>query len=167
MTKRKRFLENLLCFINSAVGFFTIIIVISIIFGIVGFISFKQEPIPLTEKEITYYTNQAEIGYLKGVFYLDDNIEFIKDYDTTYNVYSLNQPEEKQKLKVTFSNDIVANRETYYSANLFKNTIVNTLSMAFGGFLLAVCLLVILDLLIRKKIYYNYDCPLNFSDEDE
>lgn len=150
MTKRKRFLEtleNILYYsLNNDAVAFSILAMFVIICGILGFMFSKQVPVPLTEKEIEYYTSQAEIGYLKGAYYLDENIAFIPINNTTFKVFSLDQSEEKQKLKVTFSGNVVSSTaEVYYSVNFIANRIVWTLCGALNGFLLWLLLIFFME----------------------
>lgn len=172
MTKRKSFLKNLKKVLDyslnsDAVGF-TILAVFIIAFGIIAFIISKQEPIPLTETEIEYYTSQAETGYLKGLFYLDDDVKFTPINDTTFEVYSSSQPEEKQKLKVTFSGNIISNKELYYSIGFIRNRVLRTSCGALIGCILWLLFIFLMEY-ISSRIWLSTkcDCPLNFSDEDE
>lgn len=152
MEKRKSFfatLKNILNYsLNSDTIVLTILAVFIIAFGFVGFIISKQEePIALTENEIEYYTSQAEIGYLKGLYYLDDYIQFIPINETQFEVYSSTQPKEKQKLRVTFSDNTISNKELYYSINFIRNRVIRTFSAALIG-----CILWLLFLFLMAYI---------------
>lgn len=149
MTKRERFFENLKKVLNyllsNAFAVFSILATFIIVFGILGFMLFKQEPIPLTENEVEYYTSQAETAYLKGLYYLDNNMEFVPINETQFNVYSSTQPEEKQKLRVTFSDNIISNKELYYSVDFIIVKILYTICGALIGIILWLLLLFLME----------------------
>lgn len=149
MTKRERFFENLKKVLNYLLSNdfagFSILVAFIIVFGILGFMLFKQEPIPLTENEVEYYTSQAETAYLKGLYYLDNNMEFVPINETQFNVYSSTQPEEKQKLRVTFSDNIISSKEFYYSINFISVKILRTISGALIGIILWLLLLFLME----------------------
>lgn len=133
--------------LNSiAAGLITLVIFV-IGFGIVGFILSERLPIALTETEIEYYTTQAEIGYLQGIYYLDDKIKFVPANDSifddnTFKIYSDNQSALKQKLKVTFSGNTISNKEVFYSTNF---TILYTVLGVLLGIVLWVLFLIFID----------------------
>lgn len=161
MTKREKFLVTLKKVLDYSLNtnsvLLSTLVTFIIVFGIIFFIFSKQVPIPLTEKEIQYYTTQAEIGYLKGLFYLDDNIKFIPVDDTTYNVYSSLRPEENQKLRVTFSNGTISKTELYYSVSFIYERIAATvlgLGMGFIVWLLFIFSMEALNKLLKNMITY-------------
>lgn len=172
MEKRKSFLGTLKKILDysltsNTVGF-TILAVFIIAFGIVGFIISKQEPIALTENEIEYYISQAETGYLKGLYYLDDNIELIPINESKFEVYSSTQPKEKQKLRVTFSASTISNKELYYSIDFIRNRVLRTSCGALIGCMLWLLFLFLMEYVSsRIQPSTKCDCPLNFSDKDE
>lgn len=120
-------------FVRSKSFFNTKWIAFAIVGAIIGFNLGKTEPIPLTQEEIEYYTSQAEVGFSKGISYLDDNIEFIPDNNTTAKIYTANQPDKKQKLTITFSNNEIVNVEPYYSYWFFGDRIAFTIAGAIIG----------------------------------
>ncbi len=172
MTIRKKFVEKLKKVLDYSVNnnaiTFTIWALFIITFIIIGRLRFKAEPIPLSDDEIKYYTSQAEIGCLKGLSYLDDNVELIPIDKTTFNVYSSDSSDYKQKLKVTFFNDTVLNTETYYSVNFEYLNFCYAFISFIVGFVVGLVFLLFMEY-INIKIQDNSipGCPLYFPDEDE
>lgn len=117
----------------------SIIILVWILFVIAcstfAFIFFKEEPIPLTEEEVTYYTSQAELAYHQGIIYVDDNVEFVNNHDDTFDVYGYKQPAQKQKLTVTFLEGREVDTKPYYSYAFTDNRIGMTLIFGVCGLL--------------------------------
>lgn len=112
-------LKNRLTKFVNATDFFIIMwLAFTVVGTIIGFNIFKPEPIPLTQDEIEYYTSQAELGYYKGIVYLDDNIMFIPTSSTTAKVYTDGQPYEKQKIEVTYFKKEIVKVELYYDFTL-------------------------------------------------
>lgn len=133
---------------------FTIWALFIITFVIIGLLRFKAEPIPLSDNEVKYYTSQAEIGYLKGLRYLDNNVELIPIDKTTFNVYSSDFSDYNQKVKVTFLNDTVLNTETYYSVNFrYLNFCYSFISFIIG-FVVGLVFLLFMEY-INDKIQGN------------
>jgi len=118
----------------------TIIILLWIIFVIAcstfAFILAKKEPITLTQYEIKYYTTQAELAYNEGIFYLDNTVEFINNHDGSFDVYSYNQPEYKQKLNITFLEDGQIDTNLYYSYNFTLNRLGAAFVIGSSGFII-------------------------------
>lgn len=136
MTIRKKIVEKSKKVLDYSVHSNAITFTIWALF-IIAFIilRFKAEPIPLSDDEIKYYTSQAEIGYLKGLSYLDDNVKLIPIDKTTFNVYSSDFSNYNQKVKVTFLNDTVLNTETYYSVDFrYLNFCYSFISFIIGLF---------------------------------
>lgn len=107
-----------------------VLILIWILFVIVcstlAFIFSKEDPIPLTEDEIEYYTAQAELAYYEGIIYLDDDITVKNNHDGSFDVYDYKQPEQKQKLTVTFLEGGKIDIYPYYSYDFHYHRISET-----------------------------------------
>lgn len=151
MAKRKNFLnvlESVLNYLNTPSVSSVIWAAFTIGFGIMLFVYSKQVPIPLTEKEILYYTSQAEVGYLKGAYYLDENVEFIPvGHSTTFKVHSSLPTGDKQKIRVTFKDGSISKTELYYT---FKPFFIRIILIGLGaviGFAVGFIFWVIIDCL--------------------
>lgn len=150
---KNRFAE----FVNSKAFLNTAWVVFVIVSAIIGFNVFKTEPIPLTSDEIEYYTVQAELGYHKGLDYLDDNIRLIPNDSTTANVYTDDQPDEKQRLKVTYLNNEIVDAEPYYSYSFLGYRIAGAFMFAILGFWSFIVIALFLERIIKKIISIKED----------
>lgn len=132
-------------------------IAFAIVCGIVAFNVFKREPIPLTQDEIQYYTEQAELGYNKGLRYLDTNIMLKPIDSTTANIYTSDTPYGKQKLKVTYFKDEIINTEPYYSDSFFIDRLGYAVAFALIGAFVFIPIAFLLDWTIQKIISIKED----------
>ena len=118
-------------------------------------IFYKEEPIPLTDTEINYYSNQAELAYYEGIICLDNNVEFINNHDGSYDIYGYNQPLQKQKLTVTFLEGGTLDLHPYYDYDFLDTRILIASFAAILSFALFVpitCLLLTIFGAILKLI---------------
>lgn len=153
-------------FINSPAFLVTTWIVFAIIGAIIGFNSSKIEPIPFTQDEIEYYTEQAELAYNKGLKYLDNNIIFIPIDNTTFKVYTDGQPAEKQKLKVTYSDKEIINSEPYYSYPFLGTRIACTIISAFIGAVVFIPIFSFVEWIIKKMVSIKEDVAYELKKEN-
>lgn len=153
-------------FINSTAFLVTIWILFAIIGAIIGFNISKIEPIPFTQDEIEYYTEQAELAYNKGLKYLDNNIIFIPIDNTTVKVYTDGQPAEKQKLKVTYSDKEIINSEPYYSYSFLGNRITCTILFALVGAVVFIPISSFVEWIIEKIISIKEDVAYELKKEN-
>ncbi len=145
-------------FVGTEAFTITLWIVLIIVCAIIGFDVSKREPIPLTEDEIQYYSEQAELGYNKGLRYLDNNIMLIPIDGTTANIYPSDAPYGKQKLKVTYWNNEIVNTQPYYSDSFLGDSImIAVLSALFGSVFVALPISALIAWFIRKIISIKKD----------
>lgn len=145
-------------FVDTEAFTVTLWIALIILCAITGFNVSKEDPIPLTENEIQYYTEQAELAYNKGLGYLDNNIMIIPIDSTTANIYPSDIPYGKQKLKVTYWNNEIVNAEPYYSDSfLGDRIIIAALSALFGSVFVALPISNLIAWFIRKIISIKKD----------
>lgn len=145
-------------FVGTDAFFVTLWITFIIVCAIIGFNVSKTEPIPLTEDEIQYYTEQAELAYNKGLRYLDNNIILIPIDSNTANIYPSDIPYGKQKLKVTYWNNEIINTEPYYSDSFLGDSImIAVLSALFGSVFVAFPISLLVVWFIRKIISIKED----------
>lgn len=137
-------------FINSFIFIGILWATFFVVGAIIGFNICKVEPIPLTEEEIDYYTSQAEILYNSGISNLDANIVFEFYNDGIISIYSNNEPDEKQKIKITFYNKEIVKVEPYYSTDFMAARIVFSLIFAFVGFFAFIAFAYLIDLIGEK-----------------
>lgn len=152
-------------FVNSTTFFFGIWAAFVIVNAIIGFNIFKTEPIPLTQDEIKYYTNQAELGYHKGIKYLDDTIMFIPKDSTTATIYTDGQPNVKQRLEVTYLNNEIVSAEPYYPYGFLGDRIAGATLLAFCGFLEFILIAVLLELISKKIISIKKEIKKELEEE--
>lgn len=138
-------------FINTV---WTVFVIVS---AIIGFNVLKTEPIPLTQDELQYYTEQAELGYNKGLSYLDDSIMLKPIDSTTANIYAIDKSDEKQRLKVTYLNDEIVNAEPYYSYWFLGDRIIGAFLFAILGFIVFIPIALLLTWIIEKIISIKED----------
>lgn len=161
MKKRTAFfnvLKNRLAnFVTTEAFLVTLWIAFAIVCAIVAFNVFKNEPIPLTQDEIQYYTEQAELGYNKGLRYLDNNIMLKPIDSTTANIYVSDTPYGKQKLKVTYLNNEIINTEPYYSDSLLLDRIGIAAAFALIGAFVFIPIALLLEWIIKKIVSIKED----------
>lgn len=150
---KNRFAE----FVGSKNFISTVWTVFVIVSAIIGFNVLKKEPIPLTQAEIDYYTDQAELGYNKGIKYLDTGIWFEPIDSTTTDIYAIDNPYAKQKLRITYLNKEIVNAEPYYSCWFLGDRILGALVFAFGGFFVFIPISYLLLWVIEKIISIKED----------
>lgn len=152
-------------FVNTDAFFATLWISFIIVCAIVGFNVFKTELIPLTQDEILYYTEQAELGYNKGVRYLDNNIMFEPIDSTTANIYASDTPYGKQKLKVTYLNNEIINTEPYYSDSFLLDRIWFAVASAMMGAVAFFPIGFFVEWIIKKIISIKEDIEYELEKE--
>lgn len=156
MTKRTalfKVLKNRLAdFVTTEAFLATLWIAFAIICAIVGFNVYKREPIPLTQDEIRYYTEQAELAYNKGLRYLDNNISFKPIDNTTANIYASDTPYGKQKLTVSYLNNEIINAEPYYSDSFLLDRIGWAVAFATIGAFVFMPIAFFVEWIIKKII---------------
>lgn len=158
-------------FVDTEAFFVTLWITFVIACAIVSFNVFKTEPIPLTQGEIQYYVEQAELAYNKGLRYLDNNVTLKPIDNTTANIYASDTPYGKQKLKVTYLNNTIINPEPYYSDSLLLDRIGYTVAFALLGVFAFIPIGFILEWIIKKIISIKkdiaYELEIESSQTDE
>lgn len=152
-------------FVGTEAFFVTLWITFVIACAIVGFNIFKREPIPLTEGEIQYYAEQAELAYNKGLRYLDNNVTLKPIDNTTANIYASDTSYGKQKLKVTYLNNTIINPEPYYSDSLLLDRIGYAAAFALLGALAFIPIGFILEWIIKKIISIKEDIAYELERE--
>lgn len=139
-------------FVGTDTFIVTLWVAFTIVCAIIGFNVSKKEPIPLTEDEIQYYTEQAELAYNKGLRYLDNNIMFKPIDGTTANIYASDTPYGKQKLKVSYLNNKIINVEPYYSDSFLFDRIGWAVAFACVAGFAYIPIYILLKCIINKII---------------
>lgn len=144
-------------FVDSKNFIYTVWTIFVIVSAIIGFNVVKTEPIPLTQDELQYYTEQAELGYNKGLNYLNDSIMLKTIDSTTANIYAIDKPDEKQGLTVTYLNGEIVSAKPYYSYWFLGDRIIGALLFAILGFIVFIPIACLLALIIEKIISIKED----------
>lgn len=153
-------------FVNTDVFYATLWITFAIACAIVGFNVFKREPIPLTQGEIQYYTEQTELAYNKGLRYLDNNVTLIPIDNTTANIYASDTPYGKQKLKVTYLNNEIINTEPYYSHSFLLDRIGYAVAFGLIGAFAFIPIGFFVEWIIKKIISIKEDIEYELEKEN-
>jgi len=152
-------------FVKSDTFFFLSMSLFVILSAIAGFMIVKLDPIPLTEDEIEYYTNQAEVVYFEGMAYLDDNISVEYKTSNSCSVYDVTAPDAKQKLIVTFLDGKITNIEYYYSVSFLGIRILGALLSAILGFLVFCFLGMFISWIADKISTFKYSVQSEIEEE--